>query len=176
MTWRLMVCCVSGLLLADAAAAQTPAKSTAAPSQLSSPSAQPTTSEAANAVPRFPSDYRRRIAVLLMKDYVRDGKGPPQISDPKEMRSIYGTVGAVRVCVRFLVEGTGLFGAAQPKADRDYSFVIRRGELRLRAYKYKWHKSCEEPGAMRPFMELERAARQLKDCHARGATDCRIRF
>jgi hypothetical protein len=127
-----------------------------------------------NTPPTFPPNYRSRIAVYLVGEYVSAGKGPPEITDP-QWRPITNSGMRVSVCLQWpiallygLVDKTRqrrMVIFAVPESGSSGRFTFNKKELGS-------FDRCESEGEMKPFTELTQAAEQLKACHARGESRC----
>jgi hypothetical protein len=117
-----------------------------------------------NTPPDFPPNYRTRIAVYLALEYLRDGKGPPEISDLQT--SANPIAGRTSVCVQFPFAGTMMrriliYGARG---------VFSLGQVSFKRTNLDFFVSC--PGEMKPFVELEQVAQKLMACRAKGERRC----
>jgi hypothetical protein len=114
--------------------------------------------------PDFPPSYRSRVAVYLAFEYLRDGKGPPEIG---ELQSAEGPLGgSTSVCVQFPTAGgitrrISIFGTRG---------VFSFGQASFKRRNLDFWSTC--PGEMKPFMELQQIVQKMEACRAKGESRC----
>jgi hypothetical protein len=140
------------------------------------PSTTPAPTLAAYTPPDFPPNYRMRIAALLVNEYVKDGRGPPEITS---LRSNTGLLGAsTALCVQFPIDNPGWFQEGKT-ATRPYLIDAYRGaftgdKVAFRLSKHRHDRANRECGAAtEPFPELEQLGNDMRACRARNQGPCK---
>jgi hypothetical protein len=102
-------------------------------------------------------------------EYLRDGNGPPEITEPQPYH--VPVIGNTSVCVQFPFGGIGgmrriqIYGVRGLYSSEKEKVTFRRRNLSLLA-------PC--PGEMKPFVELQQVAQKLKACRDSGETRCEV--
>lgn len=133
--------------------------------------------------PLLPQNYRRLIAVALLQQYLSDGDGPAEISQPREIGLFRKTPVLI---VRFRLSATGARGMLltfqnpPPRRYRCIEVEADRGVIsgnRLMSFKHPRKdpgELCAERVAFEPFVELQQMAGKVQGCRQRGDKQCVI--
>jgi hypothetical protein len=122
-----------------------------------------------NAAPEFPPNYRTRVAVMLAVDYLRDGRGAPEISDLMGYSNVFS--GRTSLCVRYPA------APGPPSYSGVRSILIWAvrgwgsfGKVEYRSKMLGVLENCR--GTLKPYPELEQIAQKLRECQARDERRC----
>lgn len=122
--------------------------------------------------PEFPPNYRTLIAMELVVDYLKFGLGAPEITEVSSRVALFGA--SSNVCVQYpsTLSLTGNTPRGIPiRASRDpLTMKVSFTRPRDNTTNILLPQKCD--GATTPFVELERVAQKVKDCHARGERRC----
>ena len=114
--------------------------------------------------PPFPPDYKTQLAFNLVLQYVIDSDGRPEISDIHTSAGPFGS--SASLCLQYPLHKK--FGPLSSDGKRH---IVIYGEGRT-FEKRDTMDSCV--GRMKPFVELEQAARLVKTCGSRGEQRCTV--
>jgi hypothetical protein len=132
-----------------------------------------------NTPPSMPQNYRSRTAAMMAKEYIREGKGRPEISEVVSNTGLLG--GSTRFCVRYPadVQATAaerrrnLFLPSEVKTRfvliNAHRSITTGGESRYTA-RFGVSVTCDEFKTWAPFPELVQAAAARKARDAAKAT------
>jgi hypothetical protein len=119
--------------------------------------------------PKLAPNYRSLLAQAVIFDYVRAGRGRPEISEQSKPQ-------VINFCVRFPVPQVTIF-LEPPKGTkiRSYHMTISSRIFGQPSFIYSGaDQYIDTPctGTMKPFPELETLARQVKACREKTGGNC----
>jgi hypothetical protein len=119
--------------------------------------------------PKLPANYRNLIAQAVIFDFVRAGKGRPEISEQLSGQTM-------NFCVRFPVQKMAiLLETTTGTQMRSYHMSIGRNIFGQRSFTYQGAEQfIDNPctGTMKPFAELEALAKQVNACREKTGGNC----
>ena len=123
--------------------------------------------------PPLPQNYRATLALNLVQEYARDGKGPPEITSPRSGVTMGGP--ATSVIVRYPVLGP--YQILSPGRTTQRCITIERNTLsagRLVGSRRRdgTDTLCSSYTGFERFTELESLAQQIRQCQERGSYPC----
>lgn len=114
------------------------------------------------AASKFPPNYRTELAARLVLEYLTDNDGRPEIGSIQTN----ATGSSASVCLQYTMHKK--FGPLTSDGKR-HIVVVSEGRRFTRSDSFA---SCT--GSMKPFAELEQAARLVRACGAKGEQRCTI--
>ncbi|MBX9827246.1 MAG: hypothetical protein K2Y27_19915 [Xanthobacteraceae bacterium] len=119
---------------------------------------------------KLPPNYRSLIAQAVIFDYVRAGRGRPEISEQSKGGQV------TNFCVRFPVPQVTIF-LEPPNGTkiRSYHMMVSRGIFGQTGFTYSGaDQYVDTPctGIMKPFPELEAMAARVKTCREKTGGNC----
>ena len=131
--------------------------------------------------PLLPRNYRRLIAAALLRQYLSDGDGPAEISQPHEVGLFRKTPTLI---VRYRLSRTGAHGMLltfqDPPPQRyrcieveaDRAFFSGSRTLSFKHPRIDPGQSCAEDVDFEPFAELQQLAAKALVCRQRRDAQC----
>ncbi len=169
------------LLLTALAAGLTGCQTTMVPQPNPGSSTAPAASADDGALQALPDNYRRQVAVSLLKQYLADADGPAVIERPMRNR----ITGVPRFTVRLRIKPekatkTYFFDSKDGYYYRCIDFEYRDPLFGDKKYFHsKWSRSdshipCSPYLIFEPFPELDEIADTIRKCREKGEAECAI--